>query len=333
METSKKIPYAILCLIIVVSFDLMVSVSRQESAIYDELAHIPAGYSYDKYFDYRLNPEHPPLVKMLSGLPLTFLNLNFPTQSAAWTTDVNGQWYIGWDFLYNSGNNPDAIIQWARIGPMLLTLLLIFFIYLWSSKLLGSWWGLLPAALFGLSPTVLAHGHFVTTDIGAALGFFMSIYYFTKFQENQTKKNLILAGIGFGIAQLLKFSGIILIPYLLLLTFIFYGGGIWRNWKYGAAGYQLLRKTWFDGWKRLRDIILIFLIGAAIIYPLYFVTTINYPPEKQRSDTIETLNSFANGPTPEGQICKPMRCLADLDIWASNKPLVRPYAEYLLGVL
>ena len=231
METSHKISYAILGLIIAASFGLMISVSRQESPIMDELAHIPAGYGYDKFFDYRLNPEHPPLVKMISALPLTFLNLTFHTQSANWVTYVNGQWDAGTEFLYRSGNDADRIVQWARIGPMLLTLLLIFFIYLWASELLGAWWGLLPAALFGLSPTVLAHGHFVTTDIGAALGFFVSLYYFTKFQENQTKKNLILAGVGFGVAQLLKFSGIILIPYLLLLTFIFYGGGIWRNWE------------------------------------------------------------------------------------------------------
>ncbi|HZX00828.1 MAG TPA: glycosyltransferase family 39 protein [Candidatus Paceibacterota bacterium] len=333
METSHKISYAILGLIIAASFGLMISVSRQESPIMDELAHIPAGYGYDKFFDYRLNPEHPPLVKMISALPLTFLNLTFHTQSANWVTYVNGQWDAGTEFLYRSGNDADRIVQWARIGPMLLTLLLIFFIYLWASELLGAWWGLLPAALFGLSPTVLAHGHFVTTDIGAALGFFVSLYYFTKFQENQTKKNLILAGVGFGVAQLLKFSGIILIPYLLLLTFIFYGGGIWRNWEYGATGYQLLRRAWFDGWKRLRDILLIFLIGAAVIYPLYFVTTIGYPPEKQHADTAEILKSFATGPTTAGQICKPARCLADLDIWASDKPLVRPYAEYLLGVL
>jgi hypothetical protein len=333
METSKKIPYVILGLIIAVSFGIMLSVSRQESPIMDELAHIPAGYGYDKYFDYRLNPEHPPLVKMIAALPLTFLNLTFHTQNANWATAVNGQWDAGREFFYNSGNNPDQIVQWARIGPMLLTLLLIFFIYLWASELLGAWWGLLPTALFGFSPTILAHGHFVTTDVGAALGFLLSIYYFIKFQENQTKKNLILAGVGFGIAQLLKFSGVILIPYLLILTFIFYCGGVWRNHEYGAKGYELLRKAWFDGWKRLKDILLIFLIGAAIIYPLYFISTINYPPDKQHSDTVEILNSFATGPTPTGQMCKPARCIADLDIWASNKPLVRPYAEYLLGVL
>ena len=99
----------------------------------DELAHIPAGFSYVKLFDYRLNPEHPPLVKMLAGLPLAFMDLNFPTESTSWQDDVNGQWLTGTEFLYESGNNADQIITWARVGPMLLTLLLIFFTYFWNS--------------------------------------------------------------------------------------------------------------------------------------------------------------------------------------------------------
>src|SRR5438067_12180214 len=36
----------------------------------DETAHLVAGYSYLVTHDYRLNPEHPPLVKMLAALPL-----------------------------------------------------------------------------------------------------------------------------------------------------------------------------------------------------------------------------------------------------------------------
>jgi hypothetical protein len=40
------------------------------SAIVDEIAHIPSGYSYLHFGDYRLNPEHPPLIKDLAGLPL-----------------------------------------------------------------------------------------------------------------------------------------------------------------------------------------------------------------------------------------------------------------------
>src|SRR4051812_6703621 len=82
------------------------------SAIVDEVAHIPSGYSYLHYGDYRLNPEHPPLIKDLAGLPLQFMHLKFPDNEPAWTTDVNGQWEAGWNFLYHEGNNADAILFW-----------------------------------------------------------------------------------------------------------------------------------------------------------------------------------------------------------------------------
>ncbi|MGC9610939.1 MAG: hypothetical protein ABSE68_01845, partial [Minisyncoccia bacterium] len=139
------LPVAALALIIAASGVLMFNVSRQEPAIMDELAHIPAGYSYAKYLDYRLNPEHPPLLKALSGLPLTFLNLNFPLNNENWTTKLNAQWDMGSLFLYHSGNNADQIVETARIFPIILTLLTILLIYFWSREFLGRWWALLPA--------------------------------------------------------------------------------------------------------------------------------------------------------------------------------------------
>lgn len=318
----KNLSYLILGFIILTSLVINASVSNEESAIMDELAHIPAGYGYVKYLDYRLNPEHPPLVKVLSALPLSFMNLNFPLDSSYWKSDVNGQWAVGTQFLYESGNNADEILKWARLGPMLLTLILIVFIYLWTKELLGPWWALLPASLFAFSPTVLAHGHYVTTDIGAALGIFISIYYFIKYHLEPRRKNLIIAGFAFGIAQLLKFSAVILIPYFILLLIFFYGAGVYRNWR--AIG---------GIFKRFKNLLLIFLIGFLLVYPFYFVTTLNYPPEKQRADTDFILTSFAGGKPSEGEICNPARCLAEFDIWASDKPFLRPYAEYLLGVL
>jgi len=312
----------ILGAIIIASFAISASVSNKESAVMDELAHIPAGYGYVKYLDYRLNPEHPPLVKILSALPLSFMNLNFPLDSSYWKSDINGQWAVGTQFLYESGNDADQIIRWARFGPMILTLILIFFIYWWSKELLGPWWALLPSALFAFSPTVLAHGHYVTTDIGAALGIFISIYYFIKYHLQPSRKNLIIAGLAFGIAQLLKFSAVILIPYLIVLLIFFYGAKVYRDLKITSEIF-----------KRFKNLLLIFLVGFLLVYPFYFATTLNYPPEKQRADTDFTLTSFSGGKASEGELCSPVRCLAELDIWASDKPLLRPYAQYLLGVL
>ena len=129
---------------------------------------------------------------------------------------------MGAQFLYESGNDADKIIQWARVGPILLTLILIFFVYFWSRELLGPRWAFLPTILTAFSPTILAHGHYVTTDIGAALGVIVALYFFVKFLGQQNRRNLIFAGLAFGFAQLLKFSAVILIPYFLILAAIFW---------------------------------------------------------------------------------------------------------------
>jgi len=42
------------------------------SPVYDEPVHVAAGYTYARWGDYRLNPEHPPLLKMIAALPLLF---------------------------------------------------------------------------------------------------------------------------------------------------------------------------------------------------------------------------------------------------------------------
>ena len=337
LDYLKKIlrPFAIwaLVLICLASFALMYSASQKESAIMDELAHIPAGYGYVRNFDYRLNPEHPPLVKALAMLPVLFLDPIFPITSTAWTTDVNGQWAMGADFLYNSGNDADKIIRTARIMPMLLTILLIVLIYIWAREILGRWWGLIPAFVFGLSPTVLAHGHYVTTDVCAAFGIILATYFFLKFLNRPSRRHLIYAGLAFGVAELAKFSTALLIPYFILLLLTLWLSKIARQWRGTAVG-QRWKLLGFHAWKYIKWAFGIFVIGyVVVVYPIYALFTLNYPVSKQTSDTQFILTSFAGGPTPPGHLCKPARCLADLDIWMTRHQITRPLAEYALGVL
>ena len=71
-----------LVLICITSFGLMLWASHTDSAIDDELAHIPAGYGYVSQLSYDLNPEHPPLMKALAMLPvMMFVNPTFPTNN------------------------------------------------------------------------------------------------------------------------------------------------------------------------------------------------------------------------------------------------------------
>src|SRR6266568_8084285 len=125
MDFMKKHASRALAIFCLGSFLLMVGSSLRDSAVVDELAHIPAGYAYMRFFDYRLNPEHPPLLKALAAVPLLFQNLKFPTDNPAWINDVNGEWAVGGAFLYGLKNNAATMLWWARFFPILLTLGLV----------------------------------------------------------------------------------------------------------------------------------------------------------------------------------------------------------------
>ncbi len=309
-------PKVILGAICLAALGFMLYSSWHESAIMDELAHIPAGYGYVRYLDYRLNPEHPPLVKALSALPLLAWNPHFPTDKSSWQNDVNGQWAMGSAFLYDSGNNANTILRVARLLPILLTVLLILLVYGVASETLGPRWALLPAFLAGLSPTVLAHGHYVTTDIGATFGILLTLWRTAVFFIRPSRKNLWYAGIALGIAELLKFSAVLLLPYVLFMAFAYWFA---RRNEHSILFYA-------------RNCFFIFLIAyVVVVYPVYALFTVHYPIAKQTADTVYTLGSFGGGAV--SGTCHGTRCLAELDIALSRHYLTRPIAEYMLGVL
>ncbi len=215
------------CLMLGFMFILMFFSAWNDSATMDELAHIPSGYSYLTQRDYRLNPEHPPLIKDLAALPLLYLDLNFPTDAKAWKNDINGQWEMGSIFLYQSGNNADQILHFSRFPIMLLALLFGWLLFKWVRGLYGDKVGLLTLFFYSFSPTFLAHSRYVTTDLGAAFGFFIGIAAFVNFLSRQNRRNLLIAGVSFGLAQLLKFSLFLLAPLYVIFGILWV---VLENW-------------------------------------------------------------------------------------------------------
>jgi hypothetical protein len=340
METKIKISYAFAGLILIAGFGLMLNSSLGDSATMDELAHIPAGYSYLKLGDNRLNPEHPPLLKDLSALPLIFMDLEFPTETKYWTEYINGQWDMGRVFLYESGNNADQIINWARLFPMLLTILTGFLLYYIAKKRIGSVWALLPLFLFIFSPLVLSHGHYVTTDMAATFGVLLGLWTFANYLKNPNKKNLIIAGLAFGISQLCKYSLFLLVPIYALLAFIFLIIHLYQIWPDLPTSIRK-KYTIKAFFKMIGFLLLIFIIGYALVYLVYLPQNINYPAEKQYSDTEYLLSSFSGGPDTNwstctswtGDLLRQTRCLANINIWMAKQPILKPFSQYLTGLL
>lgn len=200
--------------------------AKNDSATFDEVAHIGAAYSYVAQNEIRLNPEHPPLVKNFSGLPLLFMNLNFDTTQPFWTGELprkwdEGQWESGRHLLYKAGNDPDQIIFWSRVPIVLLSLLLGLFIFKWAKELAGTTAGLLAFFFYSFDPNILGHNHYVTTDIGIAAFMTFAFYYFLKFIKKPAWKNTLLFGIFLGLLFLAKFSAILALPIFALVIFIY----------------------------------------------------------------------------------------------------------------
>ena len=192
--------YIVAGLLLLIMFLLSVFSIKDDTLTYDESSHIPSGYSYLTQRDYRMNPEHPPLIKDLAALPLLFLHLNFPKDNPNWTQASPAVWWnqfdFGREFLYNSGNNPDKILFWARL-PMILVLVIFgWFVFMWARKLWGNKAALIALFLFSFFPTFLAHGRLVTTDIGAAFGAVFATYFWLEFLEKYDEKIFNLRGAG-----------------------------------------------------------------------------------------------------------------------------------------
>lgn len=254
---------------------------RGDSGTTDEVAHIPAGYSYLKYQDYRLNPEHPPLLKAVAALPLIFIDLNFPEDLPAWKDEVNGQWETGWKFLYHYGNDADQMLFWSRLPILLYAIILGIYVFKWSKDLFGRTGALFALFLYSFSPNILAHSRLVTTDLGVAASFFIMIYYFYKFIKNPSWKYLFYSGIAFGVAQLVKFSNIILIVYLILLIFVLIF--IYRDrFEFNFPLAKRINIKWLQrSYVLIASLLLICIIGFLLVGIVYAAFIINMPDDVQ----------------------------------------------------
>lgn len=312
MDVNKSAPFAAFFLIALMGTLSLLSMAK-DSLTFDELAHIGAGYSYLAKQDYRLNPEHPPLIKDLAAVPLLFLNLKFPEQSDWWTQkDTAPAWWVQFNFgkelLYGSLNNPTQIIFWSRIPMILLLLFLAWFLYRWGKKLGGPLVGLGSLFLIAFSPTFLAHGRLVTTDVAAALGATISMYYWLQFLDNPKKENVAKAGLAFGLAMLMKFTLLLLVPTFVIMTLLYA--------LLNPASSRIRTMT-----KYVSLSIGAALIGLLLIASVYQAQIWNYPQERQVRDTAADLAPNKIAP------------LKDLVIGMAEIPVLRPLAQYARGVV
>ena len=218
--------HSIPAILVAVFLGLTIFASQNDSLTLDETVHIPVGWIYAKYGIYKMNIEHPPLMKIISGIFLLPLNLHYPSQYPLPTEyDGTDQYPFGDSLLMYSENNMDKILFWGRLPAILMTTGLMIVIYIWTKKITNSRVTGILAMVLGMNvPIILAHGRLANTDAPLTFFYLLTFYFLWIFLEKPTFKYSILLGLSMGFALASKFSALIILPIsiLLILTKIFF---------------------------------------------------------------------------------------------------------------
>ncbi len=232
---------------------LAVAALRTQSATFDEGTHLPSGYTYLALHDHRLNPEQPPLVKLLAAAPLLGLAPVFKADDPAWAEAR--QWELGRRFLYR-WNDAGPLLFRGRLPVVVLGAALCLAVFLWGRRHFGLPTGALAFFLCVLSPDVLAHGQLVTTDLAFALFLFLTVVFFDLATERSSPGRVLLAGIAAGAAFATKFSAPVLVPIL---------GGLGAVSALSALPLQDHRRSPGEGRRaRTRRVLLMLVVIAAV---------------------------------------------------------------------
>ena len=200
----------------------LVTVTTRKSITADEVVLIPSAYYALVTNQVQLIPQHPPLSKLLAGLPLLFIQPNElpPGQINPSAAPMEIEWAYIMRFWQDNRVNFEAISFWSRMPMIALTIALGVLLFVFARDLFGDRAALLALFLFALEPTVLAHGRVVQTDIPAAFGLLLSVYTLYRYFQGPTWQRALAVGGAAGIAMLAKYSMVVLGPILLAVFLI-----------------------------------------------------------------------------------------------------------------
>jgi 4-amino-4-deoxy-L-arabinose transferase-like glycosyltransferase len=184
---------------------------REKSPTFDEVAHLPAGYTHLTRLDFRLVPEQPPLVKMLAALPLLAMDVRVPEEDAAWARRRHYEFGRRFLFEWNDGQRLASVARHAMLtcAALLLALVAACGYWRWGAAVGG-----VSLYLGALHPDLLAHGPLVTSDVPVALLMFATVLAFERVLARPSAIGVAACGVLLGVAFAVKFSALILVPLL-----------------------------------------------------------------------------------------------------------------------
>lgn len=194
----------------------MVPPALQESPTMDEPRHLVRGLAYwwegNAHFSY----AHPPFGNALIAAFSAFTSKPF----SFWEhlkQDPDPRNIIKAIDIY-IGERYDPLVRQlreSRLAMVFFTLLLGLYIFSWTDRAFGWKTALLTLFFFSTNAPILAHGHYVTTDLPLTVMMTLTILELIKFLRRPRFSNWILIVTLAGLCVVTKHSGVVIPPFVL----------------------------------------------------------------------------------------------------------------------
>jgi hypothetical protein len=197
----------------------------QENPTVDEVVHMPAGITYWQKGTFRLYHHNPPLVKLVAALPALWAKpIMEPVYAQdSWQSQYPDQATFAHTFAYFNAARYFELFQLARLPMPLFSIVGGLAVFAWSRRLYGTLGGLLSLTLWVFCPNILAHTRLITTDMGSTAIGVAATYVFWRYLHQPSWRWACAAGVMLGLAQLTKFTMLLLYavwPFLWLVRLV-----------------------------------------------------------------------------------------------------------------
>lgn len=216
---TPRLVFAVVALLTLHSALAVLSLVKENPTV-DEVVHLPAGVTYWQTGTFRMYHHNPPLVKLIAALPVIASGAVIDYSNSAWIMEPPNKAEIAHEFMRLNANRYFELFTRARLLMPLFSIIGGLVVFFWSKRLYGAGGGVLSLTLWILCPNVLAHTRLVTTDLAATSLGVLATFVFWLYLKRPTMRLATLAGLALGIAQLSKFSLIVLYGLWPILAFV-----------------------------------------------------------------------------------------------------------------
>src|SRR5229473_6712417 len=177
--------------------------TRLDDFTFDEAYHIAAGVSYVKLGDFRINPEHPPFVKLWVGSLMSATGFRL-SPFRNFHDKYDERHFAEEDFFVH--NDADSVQRRSRIAMWALHGLLLIALALALRRSFNPAVALGTILFLAIDPTVAAHLPVVMTDLPVALLSATAVVLATRAFRAWAWPDLILCSVALGLTLGTKHS-------------------------------------------------------------------------------------------------------------------------------